>query len=184
LFKDDGWTRLVEAIQVGMKRRQGVTKPVDKKPSSGAKMATSEGGPQQIQPPSLTQDTQLEWVPLAIEQRIKSIGASIIKTTSGSKKEIEKAIILFRDWMLNGTIVRIIGAGRARLAGSIPANRLAHGGARVYIQKILRSLESRRKERKSFRITVTYSLVSIKTLSSPTRCKPWQTQESMSLASC
>jgi D-arabinose 5-phosphate isomerase GutQ len=69
-----------------------------------------------------------------IQQRISSISASVIKTSSGSKEEIRKAIFLFRDWMLNGTIVRIIGAGRARLAGTIPANRLAHGGARVYIQ--------------------------------------------------
>jgi D-arabinose 5-phosphate isomerase GutQ len=30
--------------------------------------------------------------------------------------------------------VRVIGAGRARLAAAMPANRLAHGGARVYVQ--------------------------------------------------
>ncbi len=50
-----------------------------------------------------------------------------------SQPEIEQAVKFFLDWMLEGTIVRIIGAGRARLAASIPANRLAHGGARVYI---------------------------------------------------
>lgn len=76
----------------------------------------------------------LDRIHLEIKQRIEFIGASIVKTASGSKEEIEKAILLFRDWMLNGTIVRVIGAGRARLAGSIPANRLAHGGARIYIQ--------------------------------------------------
>lgn len=76
-----------------------------------------------------------DWLHLQMEQRIRSIGASILQTVSGSKEEIERAILLFRDWMLNGTIVRIISAGRAGLASSIPANRLAHGGARVYIQE-------------------------------------------------
>jgi D-arabinose 5-phosphate isomerase GutQ len=69
-----------------------------------------------------------------IEQRIKAIGDICVRTLSGSKEPIKNAILLFSKWMLQGSIVRIIGAGRARLAGCIPANRLAHGGARVYIQ--------------------------------------------------
>lgn len=69
-----------------------------------------------------------------IKQRTLFISGSIVKTTEGSMKEIDEAIHLFRDWMLQRTIVRVIGTGRARLAGSIPANRLAHGGARVFIQ--------------------------------------------------
>jgi D-arabinose 5-phosphate isomerase GutQ len=36
--------------------------------------------------------------------------------------------------MVDGTIVRVLGAGRARLAAAIPAQRLAHGGARVHVQ--------------------------------------------------
>jgi DNA-binding MurR/RpiR family transcriptional regulator len=36
--------------------------------------------------------------------------------------------------MVQGKIIRVIGAGRARLAAAIPANRLAHGGAQVYVQ--------------------------------------------------
>ena len=31
-------------------------------------------------------------------------------------------------------MVRVLGAGRARLAAAIPANRIAHGGARAYVQ--------------------------------------------------
>ena len=85
-----------------------------------------------LTPIDITQN--LESIHSEIEQRIDFISASIIKTAANSMKEIDKAILLFRDWMLHSTIVRIIGAGRARLAGSIPANRLAHGGARVYIQ--------------------------------------------------
>ena len=76
----------------------------------------------------------LESMHLQLKQRIEFIGASIIKTALTSKADVKKAVLLFRDWMLQGAIVRVIGAGRARLAGSIPANRLAHGGARVYIQ--------------------------------------------------
>ena len=30
--------------------------------------------------------------------------------------------------------MRVMGAGRARLAAAIPANRLAHGGAHIYVQ--------------------------------------------------
>jgi D-arabinose 5-phosphate isomerase GutQ len=81
------------------------------------------------------QDAQnLDRIHSEIKQRIEFIGDSITKTLLGSKEGVENAILLFRDWMVHGTIVRVIGAGRARLAGSIPANRLAHGGARVYIQ--------------------------------------------------
>lgn len=76
----------------------------------------------------------LDYIHEEIQQRVFSIGASVLKTASGSKEDVKKVILLFREWMLNGTVVRLIGAGRARLAGSIPANRLAHGGARVYIQ--------------------------------------------------
>lgn len=35
--------------------------------------------------------------------------------------------------MTGAEVVRVIGAGRAKLSGSIPANRLAHGGARVFV---------------------------------------------------
>lgn len=68
-----------------------------------------------------------------IEKRVNSIGMSVIETAKGSQPAVEEAIHLFRDWMVGSRIVRVIGAGRAKLAGSIPANRLAHGGARVFI---------------------------------------------------
>jgi D-arabinose 5-phosphate isomerase GutQ len=73
-------------------------------------------------------------IPLKIEQRTEAFRESFKKTVEGSEEEIKEVIEYFRDWMLNGTIVRVVGAGRARLAAAIPANRLAHGGARVYIQ--------------------------------------------------
>jgi len=87
------------------------------------------------QSPVLTRDVvNLNWIHDQIRQRTSSISESIKRTADGSRGQVEEAVLLFRDWMLNGTIVRVIGAGRAKLAGSIPANRMAHGGARVYIQ--------------------------------------------------
>src|SRR5713226_213406 len=35
------------------------------------------------------------------------------------------------EWMTEHSIVRILGAGRALLAASMPANRLAHAGAQI-----------------------------------------------------
>jgi D-arabinose 5-phosphate isomerase GutQ len=39
-----------------------------------------------------------------------------------------------RQWISEEEIVRVVGYGRALLAAAIPANRLHHCGARVYIQ--------------------------------------------------
>lgn len=69
-----------------------------------------------------------------LSQRIRSISTSIELTAKEAVPEVERAVRLFCDWMVNGAIIRVIGAGRAKLAASMPANRLAHGGARVYIQ--------------------------------------------------
>ena len=60
LFEEDGWTRLVEAIQVGVGRRAEVTKPIvqestpfepylaHEKPFPGAEMATPEEGSERV----------------------------------------------------------------------------------------------------------------------------------------
>jgi tetratricopeptide (TPR) repeat protein len=64
LFEEDGWTRLVKAIQEGMKRRAPVTQPAvqeatpsepylaDEEPSPGTEMATPKEGPEQVQLPT------------------------------------------------------------------------------------------------------------------------------------
>ena len=67
-------------------------------------------------------------------RRSESIHRQVITTVEQHRKEIDDAIDTFLRWMMEGSIVRIVGAGQARLAASIPANRLAHGGARVYVQ--------------------------------------------------
>jgi tetratricopeptide (TPR) repeat protein/D-arabinose 5-phosphate isomerase GutQ len=76
---------------------------------------------------------ELEILNSSIAQRIDFFAKSALTTTEKSLNEINKATDMLRSWMVNGTIVRLIGGGRAKLAGAIPANRLAHGGARVYI---------------------------------------------------
>jgi D-arabinose 5-phosphate isomerase GutQ len=70
----------------------------------------------------------------SIQLRLAAINQQIINTVNVSGREIEQGVNLFLNWMREGTVVRIIGAGRARLAAVIPANRLAHGGARVYVK--------------------------------------------------
>jgi hypothetical protein len=46
---------------------------------------------------------------------------------------VRNIVSLLGEAMRKRTIVHVIGAGRALLAASLPANRLAHGGAQVYI---------------------------------------------------
>jgi D-arabinose 5-phosphate isomerase GutQ len=70
----------------------------------------------------------------AIEQRLTAIHAQIGATLAAHSQAVERAAILLLQWMIQGKLVRIIGAGRARLAATIPANRLAHGGAQIYVQ--------------------------------------------------
>ncbi len=74
-----------------------------------------------------------EWIAAAVAKRTELLASSVRKTVAECADLID-IVHLFLDWMNDGTVVRIIGAGRARLAASIPANRLAHGGARVFVQ--------------------------------------------------
>lgn len=68
-----------------------------------------------------------------IQSRIQFINECILKTLKGSENQIKETVDLFCEWMVKGSVVRLIGAGRARLAGAVPMNRLSHGGARLYI---------------------------------------------------
>jgi D-arabinose 5-phosphate isomerase GutQ len=70
----------------------------------------------------------------AIAQRTAAIQAQLKATLETYADEVEQAAELLLEWMVQGKIVRVLGAGRARLAATIPAHRLAHGGARVHIQ--------------------------------------------------
>lgn len=63
--------------------------------------------------------------------RVHAISHVVALTCMRNYEALDKATELIADWMKNNSIVRILGAGRALLAGSMPANRLAHGGAQV-----------------------------------------------------
>lgn len=69
-----------------------------------------------------------------IKGRLRAIDRQVFSTIDNNEESITRCVRLFLQWMNEGTIIRVIGAGRARLAASIPAQRLAHGGARVYVQ--------------------------------------------------
>ena len=66
-----------------------------------------------------------------VDERSLAIGALVRDAIMDNPPAIQHVIKIFRMWMRAGAIVRIIGAGRALLAASVPANRLHHGGAAV-----------------------------------------------------
>lgn len=69
----------------------------------------------------------------AIRARALAIGFGINNTVVTSRHVIADAVDEMVRWIEGREIVRVVGAGRARLAAAIPANRLAHCGARVYV---------------------------------------------------
>jgi len=69
-----------------------------------------------------------------IQERTQAIAASVSNTIQQYHSEAVATVARFARWMRDGTTVRVLGAGRARLAAAIPANRLAHGGAHVFLQ--------------------------------------------------
>jgi D-arabinose 5-phosphate isomerase GutQ len=70
----------------------------------------------------------------SIGDRSDFIAACVRETALASQNQLGTIAQVFLRWMQQGTVVRVLGAGRARLAAAIPANRLAHGGARVFVQ--------------------------------------------------
>ena len=68
-----------------------------------------------------------------VARRVETISRIISDAMKHSPGEVRNVVDLLGSWMANGDIVRFVGAGRASLAGSLPANRLAHGGAAVWI---------------------------------------------------
>lgn len=63
--------------------------------------------------------------------RMHSIAHAVAHTCLRNQTPLEEASDLIALWMESHSIVRILGAGRALLAASMPANRMAHGGAQV-----------------------------------------------------
>ncbi|WIY07092.1 hypothetical protein QRX60_25755 [Amycolatopsis mongoliensis] len=69
-----------------------------------------------------------------IVRRLEHIHEQVRIAVANNTTALTLAVEQIAHWMDDKAIVRVLGAGRARLAAAIPANRLAHGGARVYMQ--------------------------------------------------
>jgi len=68
-----------------------------------------------------------------VKERLHAIQAIVAETFTSYSDELRNTVDLLADCMLERRIVRVVGAGRALLAASLPANRLAHGGALVFV---------------------------------------------------
>lgn len=68
-----------------------------------------------------------------IEGRNHRIYRALSRTIQNAELPILNAIDEISNWIEKGEIVRVIAAGRSRIGSAMPANRLAHAGANVYI---------------------------------------------------
>lgn len=69
----------------------------------------------------------------ALNSRVWAISHAIRETIARHDEDILRGIAQLERWIRKSEVVRVIGAGRALHAASIPANRLAHAGADVYV---------------------------------------------------
>ncbi len=68
-----------------------------------------------------------------VKARAFAVAKLVTATITERREAVNRIIDVLAQWMSQSTTVRVVGAGRALLAVSLPANRLAHGGARVSI---------------------------------------------------
>lgn len=69
----------------------------------------------------------------ALNSRVWAISHAIRETIARHDQDILRGIAQLERWIRQREVVRVIGAGRALHAASIPANRLVHTGADVYV---------------------------------------------------
>lgn len=67
-------------------------------------------------------------------ERLRAIDWIVLESIRRNEAETQAFLEHFAAWMFDRAPVRILGAGRARLAAALAGNRLSHGGARVYLQ--------------------------------------------------
>jgi D-arabinose 5-phosphate isomerase GutQ len=103
-----------------------LSRKLDKLSQDLPRLRSTSSPPEPVESPD-------SWVEHAVQQRANSLAASVVRTVKRCA-DLEDIVCLLLRWMQEGAVVRVLGAGRARLAAAIPANRLAHGGARVYVQ--------------------------------------------------
>ena len=65
--------------------------------------------------------------------RLAAVKSIVLDAVEAHLPSVENIINLLGTWMVGRETVRVVGAGRALLAASLPSNRLAHGGANVWI---------------------------------------------------
>lgn len=97
---------------------------VEPPPRRGSTLGLNRGNkktPKEAFPPYLT----------LLAGRIHHISHLVIQTLASNLDSVDKAVQLLATWMREQEEVRVIGAGRALLAGSMPGNRLAHAGVRI-----------------------------------------------------
>jgi D-arabinose 5-phosphate isomerase GutQ len=70
---------------------------------------------------------------VALNTRVWAISYAIRETIARHHEAILQGIVQLEQWIRQHEVVRVIGAGRALYAASIPANRLAHAGAAVHV---------------------------------------------------
>lgn len=66
-----------------------------------------------------------------IAARVHSIAHSVQHTLLRNRGAVGNAVMMVANWIKEDATVRILGAGRALLAGGMPGNRLAHAGPKV-----------------------------------------------------
>lgn len=89
-------------------------------------------GPGLRREPVYVKEPYLTHCALRIAARTTVIMNAVTLSEQMQPDVIDQVANLFVSWIRNGDPVRVVGAGRALLAGSIAANRLAHAGANVH----------------------------------------------------
>lgn len=92
-------------------------------PFEQIEVEVSESGIRRVLPP----------ISELMDQRLLAIKGMVLNAISENPTAFNSIKCAFIRWMQSQAIVRVIGAGRALLAAALPANRLAHGGATVFI---------------------------------------------------
>jgi D-arabinose 5-phosphate isomerase GutQ len=80
-----------------------------------------------------TDQGSLDWLVPALNERSRIIDSSVRATLADSMTDVLCAVAEVEQWIRVGEIVRVVGAGRTRLAVAISANRLAHAGVNVFL---------------------------------------------------
>ena len=75
--------------------------------------------------------------------RVHSISNAVAQTCLRNQSQLEQASDLIAEWMRNQAVVRLLGAGRALLAGSMPANRPAHVACPIFCTSEIVSVAQR-----------------------------------------